>query len=158
MEMNNNREQWNPGRRRFLWLVAGAAMALPLAATFTQTVRAGVKEVEEIIKNKFKNAPKEGRVKIIAPDFSENGSSVPITVEVESPMTEADHVKRVMVLAEGNPNPGIATLNFTPMMGNAKVDIKIRLAKAQKVVAVAEMSDGSVWRTSKEIKVSVGGC
>ena len=145
-------------RRSFLTLAGGAALAVSLVTSFGSTAKAGAKEASEMIKAKFKGEPKDGRVKIIAPEIAENGNTVPITVEVESPMTDKDHVKRVMVLAEGNPNPGVASFNLTPAMGEAKVDIRIRLAKTQNVVAVAEMSDGSVWKASQEIKVTIGGC
>ncbi len=34
----------------------------------------------------------------------------------------------------------------------------MRLAGTQNVVAVAEMSDGSLYLARKEVKVTIGGC
>ncbi|MGJ8528102.1 thiosulfate oxidation carrier protein SoxY [Maritalea sp.] len=100
----------------------------------------------------------EGRVSLTAPEIAENGNTVPVSVDVESPMTDADYVASVMILAEGNPNPGVVTLNFTPMSGVASSTTRIRLAKTQNVIAVAKMSDGSVFMDKKLVKVTIGGC
>ncbi|MDH4247300.1 MAG: thiosulfate oxidation carrier protein SoxY [Deltaproteobacteria bacterium] len=158
METKNSTGTMRLNRRSFLSLVGGAALALPLATLLPKTAQAGSKEADEFLKSKVKGAMKDGRVTIIAPEIAENGNTVPITITVESPMTEKDYVKTVYLVAEGNPNPGVATFNLSPMMGEAKVDIRIRLAKTQKVIAVAEMSDGSAWKGSQEIKVTIGGC
>jgi sulfur-oxidizing protein SoxY len=32
------------------------------------------------------------------------------------------------------------------------------MAQTQKVIAVAEMSDGSLFMASREVKVTIGGC
>jgi len=158
MMMTNRNGHAGMGRRMFLTLAGGAVLALPLAGLLPGTARAGAKEADEMIKQKVKGAIKEGRVKIVAPEIAENGNTVPITISVESPMTEKDYVKAIHVVAEGNPNPGVVSIALTPMLGEAKVDVRIRLAKTQNVVAVAEMSDGSAWKASQEIKVTIGGC
>lgn len=100
----------------------------------------------------------EGRISIDLPEIAENGNTVPLTVEVESPMTEDDYVKSVHIFAEGNPLPDVAKINFTPRSGEAVASTRIRLAKTQKIHAVAEMSDGSVFTASREVKVTIGGC
>ncbi|MCF8477484.1 MAG: thiosulfate oxidation carrier protein SoxY, partial [Pseudolabrys sp.] len=46
-----------------------------------------------------------GKVSIEMPEIAENGNTVPLSVSVDAPMTDADHVTDVLVLAEGNPNP-----------------------------------------------------
>lgn len=102
--------------------------------------------------------PAAGRIALDAPEIAENGNTVPISVTVESPMTADDHVQSVMLLAEGNPNPAVATFHFTPMSGSATATTRIRLAKTQNVVAVAKMSNGSVFTDTKLVKVTIGGC
>jgi sulfur-oxidizing protein SoxY len=102
--------------------------------------------------------PRSGRVAITAPEIAENGNSVPVTVFVESPMTEADYVNAVHVAAEGNPNPGVGTFRFVPDSGRAEVQFRIRLAGTQRLIAVAALSDGSLWTASREVKVTIGGC
>jgi sulfur-oxidizing protein SoxY len=100
----------------------------------------------------------EGKVKLDLPEIAENGNTVPMTVTVESPMTEASHVTDVLVLADGNPNAGVATFHFTPASGVAEANTRIRLATTQNIIAVAKMNDGSFVTASKQVKVTIGGC
>jgi sulfur-oxidizing protein SoxY len=105
-----------------------------------------------------KGTPKEGKVTLKAPEIAENGNAVPLTVSVESEMNEKSYVKALYVAADGNPNPGVAIYEFTPMSGKAEVQMRIRLAQSQKLVAVAEMNDGTLYTASREVKVTIGGC
>ena len=73
-------------------------------------------------------------------------------------MTEANHVTHVHVFADGNPRPDVASFHFTPASGKAAASTRMRLAKTQNIVAVAEMSDGKVVTAKKEVKVTIGGC
>jgi sulfur-oxidizing protein SoxY len=97
-------------------------------------------------------------VSLDLPEIAENGNTVPITVKVDSPMTDADHVTDVLVLADGNPRAGVATFRFNALSGVAEASIRIRLAQTQNIVAVAKMSDGKFYTTSKQVKVTIGGC
>ena len=99
-----------------------------------------------------------GRISLSTPEIAENGNTVPVEVSVESPMTSDDYVSEVIILADGNPNPGVATFKFTELSGTAQASTRIRLAKTQNVVAVAKMSDGTFYRDEKEVKVTIGGC
>lgn len=101
---------------------------------------------------------RDGKVTIKAPEFAENGNNVPITVTVESPMTDSDHVKAIHVMADGNPSPGIASFVLGPANGKAQVQVHARLAQTQNVVALVQMNDGSLWRAEREVKVAIGGC
>ena len=102
--------------------------------------------------------PAEGKVKVDLPEIAENGNTVPYKVNVESPMTDGDHVKAIHVYATGNPGPQIISAKFTPMSGKAYVKSRMRLAKTQEVVAVAQMSDGKVYMGKTTVKVTIGGC
>jgi sulfur-oxidizing protein SoxY len=102
--------------------------------------------------------PADGRVKLDLPEIAENGNTVPMTVSVESPMTEQSYVSEVLVVADGNPRGGVATFHFTPASGVAEANIRIRLAETQNVIAVARMNDGSLHIASKQVKVTIGGC
>jgi sulfur-oxidizing protein SoxY len=99
-----------------------------------------------------------GKIKLKAPEIAENGNTVPISFKVDSPMTADNHVASVMLLALGNPVPGVGTFNFTAMSGEAVASTRIRLAKTQEVMAFAKMSDGSVFMDKKTVKVTIGGC
>jgi len=52
----------------------------------------------------------------------------------------------------------VATFRFTPANGRAWASTRIRLIETQDVVAVAEMSDGSMYSDRKEVRVTIGGC
>ena len=103
-------------------------------------------------------ALKGGLITLELPHIAENGNTVPLSIEVESPMTDPDHVKTVHIFADGNPAPEVASFHFSPANGLAKTSIRIRLAKTQSIIAVAEMSDGSIFQATSEVKVTIGGC
>ena len=46
-----------------------------------------------------------------------------------------DHVSDIIVVAEGNPRPGLATFHLTPLSGRAEAATRIRLAATQNIVA-----------------------
>ncbi|MGH1405404.1 MAG: thiosulfate oxidation carrier protein SoxY [Rhodomicrobiaceae bacterium] len=99
-----------------------------------------------------------GKIKLEMPEIAENGNTVPLSFTVESPMTKKDYVKRVIIIAGGNPRPEVATFNFSHLSGVAKASSRMRLAKTQNVIAVAELSDGSFHMAKTEVKVTIGGC
>lgn len=100
----------------------------------------------------------EGALSLTAPEIAENGNSVPVEVMVDSAMEGDDMVEEIMVLAAGNPNPGVATFKFGPLSGEARASTRIRLAKTQDVMAFARMKDGSIHKAARTIKVTIGGC
>jgi sulfur-oxidizing protein SoxY len=102
--------------------------------------------------------PVKGKVSLDLPEIAENGNTVPITVAVESPMTEADHVTDVLVVADGNPRGGVVTFHFTAQSGVAEAATRIRLAETQNVVAIARTSKGDLFMETKQVKVTIGGC
>ena len=102
--------------------------------------------------------PATGTITLNAPEIAENGNTVPISVSVDSPMTAESYVESVVLYADGNPSPAVATFHFTPMSGEAAATTRMRLAKTQNVVAVAKMNDGSVFMDTKQAKVTIGGC
>lgn len=102
--------------------------------------------------------PDEALIGIELPEVAENGNTVPYTVTVQSPMTAESHVKTVHILSTQNPQVIVATFYFSPANGRATVSSRMRLAKTQDVVALAEMSDGKLVIARKEVKVTIGGC
>jgi sulfur-oxidizing protein SoxY len=99
-----------------------------------------------------------GKLILDLPDVAENGNMVPVTVSVDSPMTEQEHVKAIHVLATANPLPGIATFRFTLLSGRASASSRMRLAGTQDVICLAELSDGKFIMTRRPVKVTIGGC
>jgi sulfur-oxidizing protein SoxY len=144
-------------RRQVLTIGAGAAALAVLGEPVSPAFAAN--DYEGVIK-KFTGGkvPTVGRVRIDAPEIAENGNTVPMTVSVESPMTAASHVTDILVVADGNPRPGVVTFHFTPDSGVAEANTRIRLASTQWLHVVARMNDGSFFIAKKEVKVTIGGC
>lgn len=99
-----------------------------------------------------------GRVRLEIPPLVENGNAVPLAVAVESPMTPDDHVRRIAVFNERNPQPHVATAFLGPRAGRAALSTRIRLATSQRLVAVAEMSDGGFWSGGAQVVVTLAAC
>jgi sulfur-oxidizing protein SoxY len=92
------------------------------------------------------------------PEDAENGNIVPYKINVESPMTDEDHIARVDLLSTQNPQAAVATFYFTPLSGRATVAGRMRLAKTQEVVAVALTSQNKLLIARQKIAVGIGGC
>ena len=146
-------------RRHALSLGVGVLALGAGIGGWVSPARAAKNDAEELMK-KFAGGkePVKGRVKLDLPQIAENGNTVPMTVSVDSPMTEQSYVSEVMVLADGNPRAGVVTFHFTPASGMAEANTRIRLAETQNVIALARMNDGSVYTASQEVKVTIGGC
>ncbi len=146
--------------RRQLLVAAGQGSAVVATMTLLPgRLRAEFPTLYEAINSVTGDAsPAEGRIELTLPQIAENGNTVPIEISVDSPMSEADYVKSVHVFADGNPNPNVATYHFTPANGAARFAARIRLAKTQNVIAVAEMSNGDLYMAKSEVKVTIGGC
>ena len=93
----------------------------------------------------------DGGVDLTAPEIAENGNTVPISVAAEG-------AAEIMVLAAGNPTPGVATFKFGELAGSQSASTRIRLAGTQDVIAIAKMSDGSFAQARSTVKVTIGGC
>ena len=118
-------------------------------------------KVDATMKRLFGNRPvKDGSdaIKMELPLIAENGSVVPITVEVQSPMTPADYVKHIYIISDKNRRPMNAKFTLTPEMGAAAMGANLRLGETTHVRAVAELSDGTLLMAKREVKVTVGGC
>ena len=102
--------------------------------------------------------PQPGGMTLTLPKLTETGNSVPLTVAVDSPMTPADHVLRIHVFVPGNPEPVASTYHLGIRAGRAQISTQIRLARTQTVLALAEMSDGSVRSDAASIVVTLGAC
>jgi len=147
-------------RRELLLAAGGLAAGMGLAWTVSvRPVGATPVAMQEAIRKVVGPAPvNPGKVKLELPPLVENGNAVPLVVGVDSPMTEADHVRAIHVFTEKNPQPNVATFHLGPRAGRARVATRIRLADSQTVVAICELSDGSFWSDSAGIVVTLAAC
>jgi sulfur-oxidizing protein SoxY len=115
--------------------------------------------VEQAIRQRIgERQPQPGGMTLTLPKIAETGNSVPLTVTVDSSMTREDHVLRIHVFVPGNPEPVASTYHLGLRAGKAQISTQIRLARTQTVVALAEMSDGSVRSDAASIVVTLGAC
>lgn len=143
-------------RRRSMLQAGGAALGVLL---MPPRLLATPADADAAIAALFgQRAITEARVHVELPEISENGYSVPITVAVDSPMTAADHVVRIALFAEDNPNADIARFELGPQAGLARIETRIRLGGSQRIRAVAEMNDGSLWTGHAYSVVTLAAC
>ena len=148
----------NISRRALLSTSAAAAAAAFFGVS--STAIASVEDVEKLI-GEFSGgtaAEDGGPLQLTTPEIAENGNSVPVSISVESPMTDDDYIESVIIMASNNPSPEIATFHFTPASGAAKASTRMRLASTQDVFAVAKTSTGKLFKVSNNVKVTIGGC
>ncbi len=140
-------------RRSFLVGAAGVVL-LPFDAA-----RATPEALAELIKQVTGGREvRQGKIKLDAPPLIENGNTVPLTISVESPMTDADYVKTIHLFNEKNPQPHVFTATLMPRNGRAQVGTRIKLADTQKIVAIAETNSGELWTASAEVIVTIAAC
>lgn len=141
-------------RREFV----GLSLALLPAAALGQA-NAHVSTTDPLVYAITKGSPvNPGRVRLQLPLIAENGHSVAMTVSVESPMTPDDFVRAIHLIAEKNPVREMATFYLGPHSGRAEVSSRIRLNGTQRMVAIAELSDGSFWSDAVAIEVREAAC
>jgi len=99
-----------------------------------------------------------GRVKLEVPALAENGHSVAMTVRVDSQMTTSEHVRAVHLIAEKNPVRDMAVFYLGAYCPRAEVSSRIRLNGSQRIVAIAELSDGSFWSDAVYVEVREAAC
>jgi sulfur-oxidizing protein SoxY len=148
--------------RRRVVLAAGVGLAVVLPAIPTPHAAVGDQPTawfrEALTKVTGERPVAAERVTVHIPAQAENGNMVPFSVTVDSPMTEADHVRTITVLSPLNPNAVIATFHLGPASGIARVSGRLRLARTQEVLVVAETSTGALLSGTAKVEVTVGGC
>ena len=136
-------------RREILHAVGAGAVALVAPSVALATAEQVAEEAKKLFPGKTAVA---GKIKLDLPTIAENGLVVPLNFEVESPMTDKDYVTKLHLLSTANPQPAVATFHFTPQSGKAAVSGRMRLAKTQEVVALAETSTGRLLKGARVIE------
>jgi sulfur-oxidizing protein SoxY len=142
-----------PGATRRLFLVGAAALLVVRPAGATPASMAAA--INQVTGGK---PVTPGKVKLSIPPLVENGNAVAVTVSVDSPMTERDHVAAIHVFTEKNPLPNVIGIRLGVRAGKAEVATRIRLADTQQVIALCEMSDGSFWSDKADIILTLSAC
>ncbi len=144
-----------PNRRQFVCAMGGIAVAPLIPAS----ALAQADPFAPLIAKFTGGAPvREGRVTVDTPTLADNGNAVPLRIVVDSAMNAADHVQRIILLSEKNPRPIMATFHLGPHAGRAVVTTRVRLNGAQRLVAVAQLADGTFWTGSASVIVTSTAC
>lgn len=140
--------------RRTFVITAAAASVLPALNAFASVADA-TQAVDKILGGR---SAQIGRVTLEIPPLVENGNLVTMKVSVQSPMTEADYVRAIHIVAEGNPLPNVVSFFLSPRAGRAAITTRIRLGDSQRVRAIAQMGDGSFWQGDAATLVTLAAC
>lgn len=138
-------------------ILAGAAGLLSTALPFPAIGEP--EDADAAIREIFGDRPiRDGKVTVTLPPIAENGNSVAVSVSVDSPMTERNHVRQIAIISPRNPLAEIARFQLGPRAGRAEVSTRMRMAGTQTVRAIAEMNDGSLWRGTASTVVTLAAC
>ena len=139
----------------------GAGLALPFPAAAAIGQPEPEEKVDATLKRLFGNRKIQDGASLMKLDtqlIAENGSLVPIKLEINLDPTPQKHVKAVYFIADKNRRPMSAKFNLSPALGRPTVETNVRLGETTQFRAVAEMNDGALFEVKNEIKVTVGGC
>jgi sulfur-oxidizing protein SoxY len=147
-------------RRRLLIAGAGvAASALLQPVVRAQSLLAPPDELANLVKAFTQGAAVlPGKVKLDISPLVDNGNSVPVTISVDSPMTADSYVKQIAMFNEKNPQRDVFRAQLSPRSGKAGVSTRMRLANSQKLVAIAQLSDGTWWSHTVDVLVTLAAC
>jgi sulfur-oxidizing protein SoxY len=149
-------------RRTFLVAGAAAASFMPRLAFAEDSPSAALERSQEF-QGDFARivgsaTPVDGKITVDLPETADNGNFVPITISVDSPMTDADYVTAIHLLSTANPHAQVATFHLSPINAIARVQSRMRLAKTQDVIVLAKLSGGDMLISTTRVKVLIGGC
>jgi len=139
------------------WL--GSAKAQVDKLTITGLAEARLRSFEEMVRPYVQSQElKKERVTLSLPMLADNGHMVPLSLKVDSPMTEASHVTHVYLISQRNPVPLMAKFVMGPWSGRADLSTRVRLSGNQSVIALARLSDGNFIYDVQEVVVTEAAC
>jgi sulfur-oxidizing protein SoxY len=154
-----NRISLRARRRRLLQGLAAAAVTCRLAPVAASAASSAILELPLAVRELLGASPLvQSGITLLLPSLAETGHAVALKVEVDSAMSGADRVRRIVVVAPRNPLPRVAEFVFGAAAPRASVVTRIRLAGSQQVYAVAAMGDGSVRLATVEVVVTQSAC
>lgn len=107
---------------------------------------------DTVVKDLFEGSIAESdQITLKVPDIAENGAVVPVTVST----TLAD-VESISIMVENNPTPLVAMFELSPQ-SVPDVSVRMKMGESSLVRTVVK-AGGKLYSTSKEVKVTIGGC
>ena len=133
-------------------------IALPFRAR-SQNLDARSDDFLKLLSNLTQGAPiQQGKIQLNIPRLADNGHSVPLKISVDSPMTQQEHVKTLVIMSPRNPRPLVAKMNFSPRNTKLNVSTRVRLNGSQSLWVYVQMSDHTWYGQSAEVEVTESAC
>ncbi|MFG6416890.1 thiosulfate oxidation carrier protein SoxY [Roseateles sp. DC23W] len=132
-------------KRRELVMAAAAFAALPHAQASDDAMRGAI-----LVWAGSEPAP--GVLKIEIAELVENGNAVPVRVAASEP------VVGLALFTPQNPEPEVVHVAFGASVARPEFGTRMRLARSQRIVAVAKAADGRCWQTAVEVIVTLAAC
>lgn len=131
--------------RRRVFLAASSLVALPEARASDDAMRAAIRAWAG-------RDPAPGPLKIEMAELVENGNAVPVRVVAGEP------VVGLALFTPLNPEPEVVHVAFGPAVARPEFSTRMRLARSQRIVAVARAADGRCWQTGLDVIVTLAAC
>lgn len=92
-----------------------------------------------------------------APPRAEDAAIVPISIRTHQSQSSDPYIAKIYLVIDNNPSALGGTFSFTPKSGRADIETRVRIDAYTHVRAIAEMSDGQLFMSTRFVKAS-GGC
>ena len=111
-----------------------------------------ITDADKVIADLFgQTATDSDQVTMKIPDIAENGAVVPVTIG-----TTLEDVESISIVVVNNPTPLAAQFVMTPRL-LPTVSVRIKMGESSEVQALVK-AGGNLYSTTKEVKVTIGGC
>jgi len=147
----------SPLRRRLL-RAAACGVAAPLIARAPPALAQALPTLPALSALLAGRTPRWERLRLDTPLFADNGQAVPLRVSMAGPFTSASALQAIHLFSERNPVPEMVVFEFPQAPDRVEIDTRVRLAGSQRMVAIAVMSDATVYAASVEVEVTIAGC
>jgi sulfur-oxidizing protein SoxY len=132
-------------RRREFVLSAAALALVPEAQATEEAMRAAIRALAGRV-------PEAGTLKIEIAELVENGNAVPVRVVASEP------VVGLALFTPQNPEPEVVHASFGAAVARPEFSSRMRLARSQRIVAVAKAADGRCWQAGIDVIVTLAAC
>lgn len=132
-------------KRRQFTLAAAAWAALPQARASDDAMRAAIRAWAG-------RDPGAGTLKIAMAELVENGNTVPVRVVADEP------VVGLALFTPLNPEPEVVHVTLGADSPRPEFSTRMRLARSQRIVAVAKAADGRCWQAGMDVIVTLAAC
>ncbi len=156
--MNLRSPNCNTSRRRLLQGAGAVALVSPLAALAPAVSAQTLPEIPALAALLAGRVPRWERLRLEMPLFADNGQAVPIRMSMPGPFAAGFSVQAIHLFSERNPVADMAVFEFPTPPQKVEVDARVRLAGSQRVLAIAVMSDGTVYAAGADVEVTIAGC